>query len=176
MKNSYIRKIYTEFYNETGTGLSNINLDDLLIVQKYEANGDFKNALAQLIQIKGKFPYSNTKTVLNEERRLRLELIERLILSGRFEDAALNYETLGMWKEAGDTRKMSRTVKNVNVDVNQLIETVKKGGLGLQYKCGGCGASLQIDDVNNSKIRNCMYCGTAIDVNAMMEIIKHALR
>jgi DNA-directed RNA polymerase subunit RPC12/RpoP len=104
---------------------------------------------------------------------------KNLELARRYEDAAKEYEGLAMWKEAGDLREKasSRTVKHVNVDLNDLLERVKDGGLAISYKCRSCGAGLSVDSNSNANgLRFCPYCGTATDTDTLTSIINNALK
>ncbi|UCE92397.1 MAG: zinc-ribbon domain-containing protein, partial [Methanobacteriota archaeon] len=72
---------------------------------------------------------------------------KNLSLARRFEDAAKEYESIAMWKEAGNVREKgsSTTVKHVNVNLNDLLDRVRDGGLAISYKCKSCGAGLSVD-------------------------------
>ena len=97
----------------------------------------------------------------------------------RYEDAAKVYEELGLWKEAGTARdkKSARTVKHVTVNINDLIEKVRDGGLTIPYKCHSCGATITIDSSSNPDgLKFCSYCGSAVDPDSMLDIIKSALK
>jgi len=97
----------------------------------------------------------------------------------RYEDAAKVYETLGLWSEAGAARdrKTSRTVKHVTVNLNDLIDKVKSGGLSVPYKCGSCGASIVIDSNSRADgLKFCSYCGSAMDTDSITNIIRDALK
>jgi DNA-directed RNA polymerase subunit RPC12/RpoP len=97
----------------------------------------------------------------------------------RYEDAAKVYENLGLWKEAGTVRdkKSARTVKHVTVNINDLIEKVRDGGLTIPYKCRSCGAMITIDSSSNPDgLKFCSYCGSGVDLDSMLDIIKNALK
>jgi len=97
----------------------------------------------------------------------------------RYEDSAKMYESLGLWKEAGTVRdkKSARTVKHVTVNINDLIEKVRDGGLTIPYKCHSCGATITIDSHSNPDgLKFCSYCGSAVDPDSMLDIIKSALK
>jgi DNA-directed RNA polymerase subunit RPC12/RpoP len=97
----------------------------------------------------------------------------------RYEDSAKTYESLGLWKEAGTVRdkKSARTVKHVTVNINDLIEKVRDGGLTIPYKCHSCGATITIDSSSNPDgLKFCSYCGSAVDPDSMLDIIKSALK
>lgn len=104
---------------------------------------------------------------------------KNLEMARRFEDAAVCYERLGLWKEAGEVRekKSSRTVKHVTVNINDLIEKVRDGGLTIPYKCHSCGATITIDSNSDPNgLKFCSYCGSAVDPDSMLDIIKNALK
>jgi DNA-directed RNA polymerase subunit RPC12/RpoP len=104
---------------------------------------------------------------------------KNLELARRYEDAAKEYESLAMWKEAGEIREKasSRTIKHVNVNLNDLLDRVKDGGLAIQYKCSNCGASISVDDTTNANgLKFCSYCGTATDTETLTTILKNALK
>ena len=109
----------------------------------------------------------------------RLTHAKNLELAKRYEDAAKVYEELGLWKEAGAVRdkKSTRTVKHVTVNINDLIEKVRDGGLTIPYKCRSCGATITIDSSSNPDgLKFCSYCGSGVDLDSMLDIIKNALK
>jgi len=100
-------------------------------------------------------------------------------LARRYEDAAKAYESIGLWKEAGLIRDKGsqRTVKHVNVDLNDLIEKLRDGGLAVPYKCRGCGATITIDgNASVSRLHRCQYCGSTTDTDTLTNILENALR
>lgn len=100
-------------------------------------------------------------------------------LARRFEDAARSYESVGLWKEAGlvRERKTSRTVKHVNVDLNDLIDKLREGGLAIPYKCRACGATITIDGTATAgRLHKCQYCGSTTDTDTLTAILENALR
>jgi rubrerythrin len=194
LKNPYINKIYYDYQRETGSCLTLYNMDILAKVNQFERAGDCDKAYNILASNNNYFSKRNSVTIANEAMRLiqrknekqkqlvddnkkrSQEQIDKLILCGRYEEAAIAYEKLGMWKEAGDTRRMERTVKNVNVDLNKLLEEIRYGGLGLQYKCPNCGSSTAFKESDVGAIKNCAYCGDQVDTDSMMKIIREAIR
>jgi len=110
---------------------------------------------------------------------IQLQKAKNLGLAGRNEDSARVYESLGMWKEAGIARKEagSTTIKHVSVNLNDLLDKLREGGLAIPYKCRICGAVMTID--KNSKaesLTRCAYCGTATNTDALLDIIQEALK
>lgn len=100
-------------------------------------------------------------------------------LTARYDELAQLYEDFGYLAEAEmvRNRKKQQVIKNVNVDVNNLIEQMKSGSLNVPYKCPNCGASLTIhSDLGENGVRYCTYCGTAINTEAVSNLIKQALK
>ncbi|MCG7844335.1 MAG: hypothetical protein MIO90_02760 [Methanomassiliicoccales archaeon] len=102
---------------------------------------------------------------------------EIAIRAGRFEDAARSYEFLTMYEEAGRIRKMAlherNTSRNVSVNMNQLIDQVRQGGLAFAYKCPSCGGSINIDKDFNPGMKVCGFCGTPLDTSVIASLIKN---
>ncbi len=73
-------------------------------------------------------------------------MIQRLELTARYDELAQLNEDFGYLAEAGDVRnrKNRQVVKNVNVDMNTLIDQMKSGNLSIPYKCSNCGAALTV--------------------------------
>jgi hypothetical protein len=97
--------------------------------------------------------------------------------AGRHEDAANAFEKLTLFEEAGRVRKMAlqehNTSRNVSVNMNQLIDQVRAGGLALAYKCPSCGGSIRIDKDYNPGMKMCGYSGTPLDMTVMASLLKN---
>ena len=102
---------------------------------------------------------------------------EIAIRSGRYEDAAKAFEQLTLFEEAGRVRKMAlqerNTSRNVSVNMNQLLDQVRNGGLALAYKCPSCGGSIKIDKDFDPGMRVCGYCGTPLDTTVIATMLKN---
>jgi hypothetical protein len=90
-------------------------------------------------------PRCGSKDIVSDE-----QLIERLLKSGRFEDAALEYEELQMWDKAGDCRRMGKT----NYVISASVSIGKVGSISMQ--CPHCGASQPLASKSNEVV--CSYC------------------
>jgi hypothetical protein len=110
--------------------------------------------------------------------KIHLEKAKNLELSGRYEDAALEYEHLEMWEDAGRARRAgsTHTVKNVTVNLNELLSDIKRGGLALNYKCHVCGAAITIGAGGFDIPKVCPYCASAVNAEVMTDLLKSALR
>ncbi len=98
--------------------------------------------------------------------------------TGRTEDLAGFYESLGQLDKAGEVRRQSKqvTVKQVSVDLNQLIEKLQSSGLAVPYRCRNCGASITVNkDSKPEGLQFCSYCGSAVDVDSLMQVLKGVL-
>lgn len=97
-----------------------------------------------------------------------------LMNAERHEDAARIYESLGMWREAGEARRVGRrqVTTQVHVDINNLIEQMRKGGLATTYTCPACKSPIQItSDTAPSTLKACQYCGSAIQTTDLAEFL-----
>lgn len=106
-----------------------------------------------------------------------LEQAQRFERSGRFEDAAKEYENAGAWDEAGRVRRegKAQVVKTVNVDLNRLMEDLRRGGLALNYRCHSCGGGITIGTGGMDPPKYCPYCGIMIDTKTMSDLLRTAL-
>jgi CRISPR/Cas system CSM-associated protein Csm2 small subunit len=96
--------------------------------------------------------------------------------TGRKEELAQLYEDYGMLEEAGKVRKTDTTIKHVSVNLNELIDQLKRGGLSVPVKCNACGATITVDAKSNaSGLKFCSYCGSAMDTEIIGKVLKEAL-
>ncbi len=105
---------------------------------------------------------------------LQLQHARNLLEAERFEDAAKIYDGLGMWKEAGDARRHGKrnVVTQVQIDVNSLIDQVRKGGLTTTYACPACHSPIQISGQTDVRsLRHCQYCGSVIQSTDLVEFL-----
>ena len=115
-----------------------------------------------------------------EHHRVNLQLqhAQNLLEAERSEDAAKIYEDLGMWKEAGEARRHGKrhVVTQVQVDVNSLIDQVRKGGLTTTYSCPACHSPIQIDaNVDVRTLKHCQYCGSTIQSTDLVEFLSRVV-
>ncbi len=79
-----------------------------------------------------------------------------------------------MYKEAGELRRRARqqVVTHVQVDMNDLIEKMRNGGLTATYSCPSCGASIQISGATSSSaLTSCKHCGAAPKTTDIAELL-----
>ena len=100
-------------------------------------------------------PYCFSKNVVSvseeEFSKINIQEIEKLEKAGRYEDAAVKYESLEMWDKAGECRRMAKTNYVVSANVN-----IGKVG-AISMECPHCGASQPL--ASKSSEVTCKYCG-----------------
>ncbi len=108
------------------------------------------------------------------QTNLQLAHARNLLDAERFEDAARIYEGLGMWKEAGEARRHAKrtVVTQVQVDVNGLIDQVRRGGLTTTYACPACHSPIQITgNTDVHSLTHCQYCGSVIQSTDLVDFL-----
>jgi DNA-directed RNA polymerase subunit RPC12/RpoP len=175
-----LKEIGTDFrsFNELYRGRFVIALGHAL------SNGDFSKKLKIVDEIVKQnplleFTYLYKLDVKYKKHALQL-LADNIKAAGRLADAAEIYEQLGMYDEARELRSRERQVivKNldVSVNINQLLQQVKDGGIVAVYRCPHCGGKLTIDgNTNVDRLRRCNYCSQEIETVDLAEFLKTAL-
>jgi len=112
---------------------------------------------------------------LADRRRLT-----RLVQSRRLEDAPKSHEELKMIDKARELREKKRGVVvkrvDISVDLNELIQQVKDGGIVVVYRCPHCGGKLKISkDVDATTLKKCEHCGSEIETTELVEFLRTAL-
>lgn len=103
-----------------------------------------------------------------------LEQARHLIEAEDHEAAAGIYQSLGMWKEAGEVRRNGRRqiVTQVHVNVNDLVEQVRKAGIATDYTCPACRGHIRITgDTTLATLRNCQYCGSVVQTTDLVDFL-----
>lgn len=107
-------------------------------------------------------------------RQEMLSVAENLVAAERLEEAAQIYEQLGMFQEAGDLRRRAKAqvITHVNVDMDQLIEELRKGGLVTSYNCPNCGAAAKITgSTSSAALTHCTFCGAAFKTTDIVDLL-----
>jgi hypothetical protein len=107
------------------------------------------------------------------QRAVRIQA-ENYILAERHEDAAKLYESLGMWKEAGEARRLKGrlVVTHIHADVNDLMDQLRNMGVTATYTCPACRSPLQITgDTKPDALAKCAYCGAVIMPTDLIQAI-----
>ena len=112
------------------------------------------------------------------QRALKIQA-ETFILAERHEDAARLYESIGMWKEAGETRRLKQrqVVTQVHVDVNDLIAQLRALGLTATYTCPACHSPIEITaQTRPDALARCAYCGAVILPTDLIQAVTKVVR
>lgn len=104
------------------------------------------------------------------DKEVILEEITKLELARRYEDAALEYEKLGMLDEAEQTRK-----KVLPIDINASVKALAEKGQTLTYYCCHCGAPLKIGAKSPQVQKTCKQCGGDLEVINLGKLINQHL-
>jgi len=110
----------------------------------------------------------------DHRRRQMLEQARHLIEAEDHESAARIYQQLAMWKEAGDIRRAGRRqiVTQVHVNLNDLVDQVRKAGIATDYTCPACRGHIHISGTTTlANLRTCEYCGSVIQTTDLVEFL-----
>lgn len=120
---------------------------------------------------------TSCKNVIDDRTVAILNEVRRAEQAGRYEDAARGFEALNFLGKAKSLREQARqsSVRQVNVNVNELIDQLREGGLSVPYRCHSCGATITVNGADGGGLRFCSYCGTAVNTEALQEILRGAL-
>jgi DNA-directed RNA polymerase subunit RPC12/RpoP len=107
----------------------------------------------------------------------RLKQARDLEYVGRFEEAAMIYERLGLRDEARRVRiePKNRVLKTIQVDLNRLLDQIRTEGLLFVYRCPNCGASVESGDTRPGTLQTCAHCGTGFETLAVADFIRRAM-
>lgn len=103
---------------------------------------------------------------------------EHFVLAERHEDAARLYENIGLWREAGETRRLAQrqVVTQVHINVNDLVEQLHRMGLSASYTCPVCRSPFTITgDTSPDALVKCAYCGSVIRQTDLIEALSRVI-
>lgn len=121
------------------------------------------------------FPKYVTPDYLIKFYETDVNKIQQYEAAGNCMMAAKCYEKLGLMDEAKRLRSVNRTRKEVKVDLNTLIDQLNERNLILSIKCTSCGAPIDVNTSNAGGLKFCNYCGSALDVISIHELLSKAL-
>src|SRR3989475_5784099 len=106
-------------------------------------------------------------------RTQKLAQVRNLTEAEDHESAAGIYQELGMWKEAGEVRRIGRRqlVTQVHVNVNDLVDQVRKAGIATDYTCPTCGGHIHITGETLATLRNCQHCGSVVQTTDLVDFL-----
>ena len=114
-------------------------------------------------------------------RRALLTLAHNMETVGRPLDAAKIYEEhLKMYAKARELREKEKQVlvkkMDISVNLNELIQQVKNGGIVVVYRCPHCGGKLKISrNTSVESMKVCEHCGSEIETMKLTELLRTAL-
>ncbi len=112
--------------------------------------------------------------IADHKRKWALATAINMVNAERHEDAARIYEGLGMFREAGEVRRAGRrqVTTQVHVDVNSLIEQIRKAGISTDYTCPACGGHIRIaPDTSLARLTSCEFCGSVIQTTDLVDFL-----
>jgi len=85
-----------------------------------------------------------------------------------------------MYEKAGQLKQKQKqvVVKQVvvSVDLNNLLQRIKDGGIVVVYRCPNCGGNLKIGkEAAIESLRVCPYCGLGIRATDLVDFLRTAL-
>jgi DNA-directed RNA polymerase subunit RPC12/RpoP len=118
-------------------------------------------------------------TLFADQKKLFEECRKYYETTGRSEDVARLCEEFGFPEEAGRIREQRQhiTVKHVTVNINELLERLRSGGLVSVYKCPNCGGGIKISGTSSmDRLSKCEYCGTVLKTDDLVQFLQDILR
>ncbi len=100
--------------------------------------------------------------------------IKKLEMSGRFENAAKEYEKLGMTQKAQETREKAKNLPPPSNDVNELVKQLDERGEALTYYCCHCGEQLKIGAKHEPQ-KTCPKCNCDLTIIDLARLINQHL-
>ena len=104
--------------------------------------------------------------------RTGLDRAQKMLQAGDYEGAAQEYEALEMWDKAADARRQDRTVTQVQVNLNQLVDQLRDAGVSTDYACPTCGSHIRITgETSLATLTTCSYCGSVIRTTDLVDFL-----
>ncbi len=114
-------------------------------------------------------------TTEDNPKAIGMAKIKKFEMTGRFEDAAKEYEKLDMPAKAAEERKkIKEAVPPQELDVDALVKQLAERGQALTYFCCHCGAALKVG-AKNEILKNCPNCKYDLTVIDMGRLISQHL-
>lgn len=105
-------------------------------------------------------------TTSTDEATISRAKVKKYEMSGRFEDAAKEYEKLGLVQEAAVARQKIVNAPSQDMTLPEALQQLSKRGQALTYYCCHCGAVLKVGAGHNveKSCPKCKYDLSAIDL------------
>lgn len=108
----------------------------------------------------------------SSDKEAFIEEIKKLETAGKFDEAALEYEKLGMTEQAEQARKRIKPTTKLHSDVTSQVQNLVKRGKTLTYYCCHCGVSLKIGAKSPKIQKTCPNCDGDLEVIDLGKLIK----
>jgi uncharacterized membrane protein len=131
--------------------------DVLLILFLFEEKARVKKIeqdkkIFEQLEEKNKKRLAEKEVEIERERKIKLEQVKVLEVSGRFEEAAKIYDEFEMYEKAGECRRMAKTSYQISTNFS-----LGKNGV-ISCNCPSCGSSQVLESKSN--LVKCKHCGT----------------
>ena len=113
-------------------------------------------------------------TTNNDPTAIATAKIKKFEMAGRYEDAAKEYEKLGMADKAKETRRKIKGSAPPKLSVKELVEQLAERGQTLTYFCCHCGAPLKVG-AKNEILKTCPNCKHDLTVINLAKLINQHL-
>jgi hypothetical protein len=100
--------------------------------------------------------------------------IKKFETTGRFENAAKEYEKLGLKGKAEEMRTKAEKVPPPKYNVNELVEQLSERGQALTYYCCHCGEKLKVG-AKHEPLKTCPKCNCDLTVIDFAKLINQHL-
>jgi hypothetical protein len=98
--------------------------------------------------------------------------IQKFEMSGRFEDAAREYEKLGLHQKASEAKLRAKSQPTPISDVKELVVQLTKRGQTITYYCCHCGERLKVG-AKNPVQEVCPHCKYDLGIIDLAKLINH---
>ncbi|HSV50265.1 MAG TPA: hypothetical protein VLH35_08100 [Candidatus Acidoferrales bacterium] len=113
-------------------------------------------------------------TTSTDESVVAKAKIKKYEMSGRFEDAAREYEKLGMAAEAEGARSKSSQKSDQVLSLDEAVEQLTVRGQTLTYFCCHCGAPLKVG-TDHAALKSCSKCKYDLSALDLAKLISQHL-
>ena len=100
--------------------------------------------------------------------------IKKFEMTGRFEEAAKEYEKIGLPEKAAEARNIGKVSTEPITDVNELIQLLSQRRQTLTYFCCHCGEPLKVG-AKNEPLKTCPKCKYDLTVIDLAKLINQHL-
>ena len=106
-----------------------------------------------------------------EEIDSEQKAVENLEKAGRYEEAAQEWEKLGMLERAEHIRQKQEEMTALRDNLNSLIRQLVDRGQTLTYHCCHCGTPLEVGAKSEEALKICPNCGYSLEAIDMAKLI-----